>query len=82
MFQQDIRRTSSICGDTLTGIPENPVINHPEFKAYPNPFSNLVTFHGDFGGNIRICDLSGRVVREIEVSDSEFQAAGSGSNAI
>lgn len=71
MFQHDFQRRSSLCGDTLTDIlsPSAPLIHH--FSAFPNPFSNQVSFIIDSPGSILICDLLGRLLKEIKVDGTQ-----------
>jgi len=75
MFQHDIQRSSSLCADTLTaaGSPTMPLAI--EFKVFPNPFSNEVTFYADSPGSILVCDLSGRTIKELKFDGTSKQGS-------
>jgi len=47
-----------------------------ELSAYPNPFNSIVTFslYSEKGGEIRICDISGKLIRKFTI--------GSGANRV
>jgi hypothetical protein len=60
----------------LTSTDHSPVINDADLFNYPNPFANETTIayslpEGMNGGEIRIIDVLGKVVRVMQVSGRE-----------
>jgi hypothetical protein len=75
MFQHDIHRSSSLCNDELTSTESFSYKDQNEFFAYPNPFSNEVSFIADSPGLIIISDLSGRKLKEIIIDGASIHNA-------
>lgn len=58
--------TFSVTNYPLTGVAE--MVEQLSIRLYPNPFSNSIKVEGINVGTIRIIDITGRMIKEIPIS--------------
>lgn len=68
MFQNNLRRNSSLCAGTPQAVGENDVPETADLRCYPQPMRDALRVEMDDMRSCRLIDMLGRIVLEADVA--------------